>query len=215
MDIDGFPRQFARTRRFTLGVPRDITVSPDGDRVLFLRSESGVDPRAHLWMYEGGQERILAGPTTAYATDRDVRVVAHLLDGSLWTVRTDGGGPPRRIPTAGPVRDPRPSPDGTLIAYVARGALRVVGTDGTGDRPLAVPESADITYGLPDHTAVESIGRTRGHWWSPDGDALLVARVDTSGVERRWLSDPSIPAGCPGRSRTRRPARSTRSPRCT
>ncbi|MET9364767.1 prolyl oligopeptidase family serine peptidase [Streptomyces sp. NPDC006632] len=197
MDIDGFPRQFARTRRFTLGVPRDITVSPDGDRVLFLRSESGVDPRAHLWMYEGGQERILAGPTTAYATDRDVRVVAHLLDGSLWTVRTDGGGPPRRIPTAGPVRDPRPSPDGTLIAYVARGALRVVGTDGTGDRPLAVPESADITYGLPDHTAVESIGRTRGHWWSPDGDALLVARVDTSGVERRWLSDPSDPGRVP------------------
>ncbi|MFG2717629.1 prolyl oligopeptidase family serine peptidase [Streptomyces sp. NPDC048416] len=250
MDIEGFPRQFARTRRFSLGVPRDFTVSPDGDRVLFLRSESGVDPRALLWVYEGGNERILAGrarpgtqpigpgtqpigpgtrpsapgtrpsapaarpsapgqtaaeasvPTSrsagvvSYATDRRVRVVAYVLDGSLWTVRTDGG-PPRRIPVDGPVRDPRPSPDGTLIAYVTRGALRVVGTDGTRDRPLAVPETADVTYGLPDHTAEESIGRTRGHWWSPDSDALLVARVDTSGVERWWLSDPANPGRAP------------------
>ncbi|MEU9099748.1 prolyl oligopeptidase family serine peptidase [Streptomyces sp. NPDC048361] len=197
MDVEGFPRQFARTQRFSLGVPRDVTVSPDGDRVLFLRSESGVDPRAHLWTYEGGQERILAGPAAAYATDRHVRVAACVRDGSLWTVRTDGGDPPRRVPVAGPVRDPRPSPDGTLIAYVARGALRVVGADGTGDRPLVVPETPDITYGLPDHTAEESIGRTRGYWWSPDSDALLVARVDTAGVQRRWLSDPSDPGRAP------------------
>ncbi|MCX5386530.1 prolyl oligopeptidase family serine peptidase [Streptomyces sp. NBC_00083] len=197
MDIDGFPRQFARTRRFSLGVPHDVTVSPDGDRVLFLRSESGVVPRAHLWMFEAGTERIIAGPATAYAADREVRVVACLFDGSLWTARTDGGGPPRRIPTAGPVRDPRPSPDGTLIAYVTRGALHVVGADGTGDRPLAVPETTDITYGLPDHTAEESIGRARGHWWSPDSDALLVARVDTRGVERRYVSDPADPGRAP------------------
>ncbi|MFC9860080.1 MULTISPECIES: S9 family peptidase [unclassified Streptomyces] len=221
MDIEGFPRRFARTRRFSLGVPREFTVSPDGDRVLFLRSESGVVPRVGLWMYAGGDERILAGPTAdgsrgtpesrrigtepipvrsagvvSYATDRRVRVVAYSLDGSLWTVRTDGG-PPRRIRTVGPVRDPRPSPDGTLIAYVAEGTLRVVGTDGTGDRPLAVPETADITYGLPDYTAVASIGRSRGYWWSPDSGALLVARVDTSVVERRCLSDPSDPARPP------------------
>ena len=32
---DSFPRQWARTQRLTLGEPRDLTVSPDGARVVF------------------------------------------------------------------------------------------------------------------------------------------------------------------------------------
>lgn len=35
------PRQYARTRRFTLGTPHDFTIAPDGERVAFLRSRSG------------------------------------------------------------------------------------------------------------------------------------------------------------------------------
>ncbi|MFD8969676.1 prolyl oligopeptidase family serine peptidase [Streptomyces sp. NPDC059568] len=227
MEITAFPRQFARTRRFSLGVPRQFTVSADGERVLFVRSVSGADPRTPLWLYENGEERILADPATlagpgperlsdeertrrerarvtsvgvvAYATDREARVVAFALGGALWVVRTDGG-TPWRIHTAGPVTDPRPSPDGSLIAYVTGGALRVVRTDGGEDRPLAepkAPEAPEVTYGLPDHVAAESIGRSRGYWWSPASDALLVARVDTSMVARWYISDPSDPAQPP------------------
>ncbi|MET9508304.1 prolyl oligopeptidase family serine peptidase [Streptomyces flavidovirens] len=220
MDAQDFPRQFARTRRFSLGVPRRFTVSPDGQRVLFLRSDAGDDPVSRLWLYEDGSERILAGPSggagdvpeaerirreraretsrgvVAYATDREARVVTYALGGQLWTVRTDGGAP-RRVTTAGPAVDPRPSPDGTLVAYVTGGALRVVGTDGTGDRLLAAPENGDVTYGLADHVAAESLGRTRGYWWSPDSAALLVARVDTSMVQRWYIGDPSLPGNAP------------------
>ncbi|MCX4727908.1 prolyl oligopeptidase family serine peptidase [Streptomyces sp. NBC_00963] len=217
MDINGFPRQFARTRRFTLGTPRQFTVSPDGERVLFVRSASGTDARGLLWMYEDGQERLLAGHpapsggVTAYAADRDARVVAYAADGELWTVRAESGperrpdsppdapehasatAAPFRIRTAGPVTDARPSPDGTLIAYVTGGALHVVRTDGTADRLLAAPEDADVGYGLADYCATASIGRSRGYWWSPDSDALLVARVDTSMVRRRYIADPADP----------------------
>ena len=41
---DTFPRQYARTQRLTLGEPRNVTVSPDGRRVVFLRSSNGGDP---------------------------------------------------------------------------------------------------------------------------------------------------------------------------
>ena len=46
---DSFPRRQARTRRFTLGAPRGFTISPDGDRVVFLRSRGGTDPVTCLW----------------------------------------------------------------------------------------------------------------------------------------------------------------------
>ncbi|MFI6644188.1 prolyl oligopeptidase family serine peptidase [Streptomyces sp. NPDC050504] len=199
---DAFPTQFARTRRFTLGVPGQFVVSPDGDRVLFTRTDSGTDATSRIWLYDvpQGSARDLSGPGAgAFATDRQGRLVAFVRDGELWTVRTDGSAP-RRIPTPdapGPVTAPRPSPDGSLVAYVSGGALRVVRTDGTHDRVLARPSGADVTYGLPDHTATESIGRSRAYWWSPGSDALLVARVDTSMVRRRYIADPAHPEQAP------------------
>ena len=61
---DTFPRQYARTQRLTLGEPRNLTVSPDGSRVLFLRSRGGDDPVNCLWLFdiEAGGERLLADP---------------------------------------------------------------------------------------------------------------------------------------------------------
>jgi dipeptidyl-peptidase-4 len=47
---DTFPRQYARTQRLTLGEPRNIVVSPDGKRVLFLRSPAGNDTVNSLWI---------------------------------------------------------------------------------------------------------------------------------------------------------------------
>jgi dipeptidyl-peptidase-4 len=53
---DTFPRQYARTRRFTLGEPRAFrivepgTCGDDRVRVLFLRSRGGSDPVGCLWV---------------------------------------------------------------------------------------------------------------------------------------------------------------------
>ncbi|WP_433854845.1 prolyl oligopeptidase family serine peptidase [Streptomyces kronopolitis] len=218
-----FPRQFARTRRFSLGVPRQFTVSPDGSRVLFVRTGSGTDPVGRLWQYEDGKEQLLADPAllvgngcgevpeeerlrrerarersvgvVSYATDDTARLVAFALSGALWAVRTDGGAP-FSVPAAGPVVDPRPSPDGRHVAYVSRRCLHVVDLAGT-DRQLARAESPEVSYGLAEYVAAESMQRMRGHWWAPDGRHLLVARVDTGPVERRYTADPADPAKPP------------------
>ena len=69
MVLDEFPRQLARTRRFTLGVPRAVTISADGGRVLFLRTSGGEDPVSRLWLldpaYDSG-EKLLADPTASW-----------------------------------------------------------------------------------------------------------------------------------------------------
>lgn len=217
-----FPRQHARTQRFTLGSPRGFTLSPDGERVVFLRSRSGTDASNLLWVLDprSGEERIAADPAAllagageelsaqerarrersregssgvvGYAVDQAVERAAFALSGRLFVagLRT---GTARELATAGPVVDPRPSPDGSRVAYVAQGALRVVDADGGNDRPLAEPDGAEVTWGLAEFIAQEEMSRSRGFWWSPDGGRLLAARVDESPVQRWWIADPAHP----------------------
>lgn len=221
-----FPRQSARTQRFTLGAPRAFTVAPDGSRVVFLRSPSETERANQLWVLDlsdGAEERLAADPglllggaperlsarerarrersreggagIVGYATDAAVELAAFALSGRLFTAELRAG-TARELPARGPVIDPRPSPDGRHVAYVAQGALRVTGADGEGDRALAEPESGHtgtVTYGLAEHVAAESMARHRGFWWSPDSTRLLVARVDDSPVLRWWIADPAHP----------------------
>ena len=52
MPEDSLPRLLARTMNFRLGLPRAFTVSPDGERVVFLRSLSGTARRDALWVLD-------------------------------------------------------------------------------------------------------------------------------------------------------------------
>jgi dipeptidyl-peptidase-4 len=76
---DTFPRQFARTQRLTLGEPRNIIISADGERVFFLRSTHGSDSINSLWMMSSitGSEACVADPRLLLADVFDKR-----LDGS-------------------------------------------------------------------------------------------------------------------------------------
>ncbi|MFF2959475.1 prolyl oligopeptidase family serine peptidase [Streptomyces sp. NPDC057963] len=220
-----FPRQHAKTMRFTLGAPRAFTVSPDGERVIFLRSDSGTDRSGRLWVLdlpEGGtpKERVVADPgallggsaerlsaqerarrersregssgIVGYAVDAAAELAAFALSGKVYVAELRAG-TARALPVPGPVIDPRPSPDGRHIAYVSKGALRVVGAEGDGDRALAEPEGEGVSYGLAEFIAAEEMQRSRGFWWSPDSDRLLVARVDDGPVRRWWIADPAHP----------------------
>ncbi|CCK27661.1 peptidase [Streptomyces davaonensis JCM 4913] len=226
---DSFPRRHARTQRFTLGAPRAFTVAPDGARVAFLRSSSGADRANALWVLdpEDGRERVAADPRAllggtaerlsaqerarrersreggagivGYATDTALELASFALSGRLFVAELRAG-TARELPVRGPVIDPRPSPDGRHVAYVADGALRVVGAEGEGERTLAEEESEQVSYGLAEFIAAEEMGRARGFWWGPESDRLLVARVDDTPVSRWWISDPAHPERAPQRT---------------
>jgi dipeptidyl-peptidase 4 len=248
---DTFPRQYARTQRFTLGEPRNLTVSDDGERVVFLRSAGGSDPVNSLWVLDvgTGEERLVADPEvllagtassagdtdgepsdlerarrerlresatgiTAYATDDTTSVVAFALAGRLFV----GGlrsGRARPLEVTGPVFDPRPDPTAKRIAYVSGRQLRIAELDGrsralvgddsdsagpdtanpkTASPNTASPNTADtVSWGSADFIAAEEMGRYRGFWWSPDGTALAVCRVDVAPVDEWVIADPASP----------------------
>lgn len=217
-----FPREYARTVGFTLGVPHSFAIAPDGSRIAFLRAVSGTDRNTCLWVLDAdsGAERLVADPrqllagageslspaerarrerarqaaegVVSFATDDAVSLAAFALSGRVFVAGLTDGSL-SQLNTPSPVIDPRPDPTGRHIAYVADGALRVISADGSGDRALAVPEDENVSYGLAEFVAAEEMDRTRGFWWSPDGRRLLVARVDTTPVMRWHIADPANP----------------------
>ena len=222
---ESFPRQEARTRRFTLGVPRSFRISPDGARVAYLRTKGGGDPVTCLWTLDvgtgaerlaadprtlGGDERDLppeerarrervreqAGGIVTYAADADLTVAVFGWSGRVFAADLAANTDPREVAVPGPVLDPRPDPAGKRLAYVRGGALRVASlADPADDQVLA--EAAGVTFGLAEFIAAEEMGRTRGYWWAPDGSALLAARVDETPVNRWHIADPANPDRAP------------------
>lgn len=214
-----FPRRHAATRRFTLGAPRTPTVLAGGGTVLFLRSRAGDDPVHALWRLDvdGGEERRLLDPRTlgegadadlpaaerarreraretgegvvAYSVDREGRRAVAALGGRLVLIEVASGGVVELEAEPGAF-DPRLDPTGRLVAYVADGALRAVGPDHADQ--LVIGES-DVTWGAADFIAAEELNRTRGFWWSPEGDRLVVERVDESSVATWHIASPAEP----------------------
>jgi dipeptidyl-peptidase-4 len=224
---ESFPSQQARTRHFTLGLPRSFQISPDGERVAFLRSRGGGDPVNCLWVLDTGTgaERLVADPAAlgggtdltelekarrervreqaagivAFAGDSALTLAAFVLAGQVYVAGLTAGGPPPRAISARPgAFDPRPDPAGQRVAYACDGGVRVVTLEADVDSPLIGPDGADgVTFGLAEFVAAEEMGRTRGYWWAPDGTALLVARVDETRVQRWHIADPANPGRSP------------------
>jgi len=156
---ESFPRQEARTRRFTLGVPRAFRISPDGTRVAFLRTQSGDDAVTCLWLLDvgSGTERLVADPRAlggdeadlppeerarrervreqaggivAYAADAGLTVAIFPWSGRVYAVDlTHPGAIAHEVAVPGPALDPRPDPAGKRLAYVRAGGLRVASLD--------------------------------------------------------------------------------------
>src|SRR3990172_7492688 len=208
--LDEFPRQVARTRGFSLGIPRAFTVSPDGERVVFLRTTAGDDPVSCLWALDvaSGVERPVFDPRSTGAEEeeasmtpaerarrersraRSTGVTEYATDRDVRRAVFAMSGrlfladlaeaTARELSVPGPVDDPRLDPTGERIAYVIDGALHVREIEG-GEAVLAA----------------EEMHRRRGHWWSPDGSMLAAARVDERMVLTWYVADQTDPAAAP------------------
>ena len=177
----------------------EADVATGAERVVADPRSLGVDEDNLPPEERARRERVreTAAGVVAYATDRDLRLAVFALSGQVYAAplgeaaASDGDRAARLVPARAPALDPRPNPDGTAVAYVHDGALRVV-TLATGTDTV-VAQEAGVTFGLAEFVAAEEMDRSRGYWWSPDGRQLLVARVDESPVARWHIADPANP----------------------
>lgn len=234
---DSFPRQHARTQRLTLGEPRNVVVSPDGDRVVFGRSRAGDDPVNCLWLLDvtSGQERLIADPLVLLGigdTDEDLPPEERARRERM----REGAGGITAFATDRDVRVAAFALGGRLfVGGLLSGAARELAVDGpafdprpdpvatrvayVGGRSLRIAEldgsswelagedDPNVSWGSADFIAAEEMHRFRGYWWSPDGSAIAACRVDVSAVQQWFIADPANPDQRP--SEIRYPAAGT------
>ena len=216
----GFLEQYAATYRFNLGLPSNIKVTPHGDQVLFLRSgpRSFVND---LWCFEvatrrervlltaarvlhGGGERLTAEESArrerqrvatrgivSYDLSEDGRRVLVPLAGRLFVIERGSGAIKELNGGRGFPIDPQFSPDGSQVACVRNGDLRVFDVDSGRERTITSGASATITHGLAEFVAQEEMDRFSGYWWSPDSRRIAYQETDTAPVEVLHIMDPA------------------------
>ena len=239
---ESLPRQYARTPPLHRSAhPARSRVSPDGARVVFLRSAAGNDPVGRLWELDVAHAaRSACWPTRRRCTPAPRscrRRSAPAASGCARARRASSATPPtrrrdrrrvralrrslRRGPAgrtppssrrAGPVIDPRPSPDGRHVAYVSgRLAARRAALDG-GERPALA--------GRPRRRRRRRARRVRRRRGDGPARAASGGRPTSRRAARRagrrdarcqqwYIADPAHPERRPRRSATPPPARPT------
>ncbi|MFB6890626.1 prolyl oligopeptidase family serine peptidase [Kitasatospora sp. NPDC056327] len=141
--------------------------------------------------------RLTAAGIGTFAATADLAVAVFALDGRVFRTET-ATGRTTELPTAGPAFDPRPDATGERVAYVAGDALYVTGAESAPGTLRLSPDDG-ARWGVAEFAAAEELGRARGHWWRPDGGAVLAARVDESALPPRHFADPAHPERTPER----------------
>jgi dipeptidyl aminopeptidase/acylaminoacyl peptidase len=189
-----------------------IAVAPDGRRVVYLRggdhgsnwdddvpvnvASRPTPPAVQILSlpWEGGEPTVLGQGEEPVISPRS-DLVAFSRNGQIWTVPIDGSGPARPvIAVRGTNGEPRWSPDGTRLAFVAnRGDHSLIG--------IYAGDTVAVVWVAP------TFSRDRSPRWSPDGRRLAFMRSPASGgapdsvLARRhgpweiWTADAASGAG--------------------
>lgn len=217
LQVGEFPEQFGRTQRFELGRPHDFRLTKGGETLFFRRTPAGNSRATSLWRLDTssgletpvveshaldphGQakvdhtrsipkvERLEADEAgvISYSVDSRGHRIAVETAAGLWVTDIATQQSPRMLPCRGRPRNVQIDPTGNYIAYSSAGSLWVIAWSGEEDWELLAPEENFVTYGIGEYVA--DAMRRRSLFWAPDGQSILVVRVDNSSVDARYLA---------------------------
>ncbi|MFI8966018.1 protein kinase [Streptomyces sp. NPDC053493] len=194
-------------RRITSVAGGRASWSPDGTRLAVLRKKDGVQQLFEVKVADGSARQLTHGSDQvedpAWSPDGTRIAVSVDVGSGDWQLHLVDPEAPDRAPTRitwlpHPALDPAWSPDGRTFAYTAgsyqrattKGDIRLIGTDGKGDRAL-----------------VASTAHEMDPVWSPDGRWVAFVRgpyekpavwaVRADGTDERRLTTGEVPEGHP------------------
>jgi dipeptidyl-peptidase-4 len=213
---------FAETRGFMLGRPARPKPTPDGQFVLFLRSQPRaarmslfefdvaagktrelLTPEAllkgaeeHLSPEEKARrerQRVSVGGFADFQLSEDGRLILLSVSGKLYVVDRSTGKATELATGAGTILDPRFSPPGDRVTYVRDYDVYAFDLKTHKEERLTTGGTEQVTHGLAEFVAQEEMDRPTGYWLSPDGKSVAFEEADATGVEVWNVADPAHP----------------------
>lgn len=197
---------------------RGLKVSPDGERVTFLRGKESDYERLDLWEYnlkdratrllfdsddlhrgeenlsaeeEARRERLrLSGSGIVdYEWSDDGKALLFPLAGDVYYWKVGTKGAQKVVDSPSFETDVKFSPQGNFISFIRDQNLYVLELATGKERALTTDGGGLIKYGMAEFVAQEEMDRMTGYWWSEDESKIAFTRVDESPVEEVTRSE--------------------------
>jgi dipeptidyl-peptidase-4 len=189
---------------------RSLRVSPDGERVTFLRGRPDNQFQLDLWEFnmkdktthrlvdskqlvpnenlsleekarrERARTASLSG-ILSYSWSPDGKQLLVPIAGDLYLVDVAKPDAARKV-ASGNVIDPKISPKGRYVSFVRDQNLYVIDLTTGQQRQLTVDGKGTIHNGEAEFVAQEEMGQRTGYYWAPDDSAIAYKRFDESPV---------------------------------
>jgi dipeptidyl-peptidase-4 len=189
---------------------RSLRVSPDGERVTFLRGRPDNQFQLDLWEFnmkdktthrlvdskqlvpnenlsleekarrERARTASLSG-ILSYSWSPDGKQLLVPIAGDLYLVDVARPDAARKV-ASGNVLDPKISPKGRYVSYVRDQNLYVIDLSNGQTRQLTLDGKGTIHNGEAEFVAQEEMGQRTGYYWAPDDSAIAYKRFDESPV---------------------------------
>jgi dipeptidyl-peptidase-4 len=195
-----------------LGGPgvRSLRVSPDGERVSFLRGRADNQFQLDLWEFnmkdktthrlvdskqlvpnenlsleekarrERARTASLSG-ILSYSWSPDGRQLLVPIAGDLYLVDVNRPDAARKV-ASGNVGDPKISPKGRYVSYVRDQNLFVIDLATGQERQLTTDGKGTVHNGEAEFVAQEEMDQHTGYYWAPDDSAIAYRRYDEAQV---------------------------------
>jgi len=189
---------------------RALRVSPDGERVTFLRGRADNQFQLDLWEYnmkdktthrlvdskklvpnenlsleerarrERARTASLSG-IISYSWSPDGKQILVPIAGDLYLVDAKNPDAARKV-ASGNVGDPKISPKGRYVSFVRDQNLFVIDLSTGQERQLTSDGKGTIHNGEAEFVAQEEMDQKTGYYWAPDDSAIAYRRFDEAQV---------------------------------
>ncbi|KGF79904.1 peptidase S9 [Massilia sp. JS1662] len=189
---------------------RSLRVSPDGERVTFLRGRADNQFQLDLWEFnmkdktthrlvdskqlvpnenlsleekarrERARTASLSG-ILSYSWSPDGKQLLVPIAGDLYLVDVNKPEAARKV-ASGNVGDPKISPKGRYVSYVRDQNLFVIDLATGQERQLTTDGKGTVHNGEAEFVAQEEMDQHTGYYWAPDDSAIAYRRYDEAQV---------------------------------
>jgi len=192
--------------------PSMVKLSPDGQRVTFIRAKATDNSRFDLWEYniKDDQSRLLFDADDLHQGDENLsdeekarRERMRVSGSGILSYSWSADGTALLFPLAGDVfyyrigakkaqqlldtpefeTDIKLSPKGNYISFIREQNLYIKHIASNTEQAVTTQGGGNIKYGMAEFVAQEEMSQLTGYWWAPDESHIAFTRVDETPVD--------------------------------